>query len=203
MATGLASIALLPGDAVTCTYTNTQNASLDIEKQSVGGTATFDYAVNGSGLAPFTRDTAVANPTANAPFAFTGLQLGTKDVQETPEPGWTLTNIVCTANGAVITIGTGIGGTFAQGATAGFDPGDTTVRAVIDGRGHPDLHVHEHPERLALDQQDDRGRRRQLRLHRHRAPASRPPSASPPRVARAPMRATPSRSARPSSAPRR
>ena len=137
MATGLASIALLPGDAVTCTYTNTQNASLDIEKQSVGGTATFDYAVNGSGLAPFTRDTAVANPTANAPFAFTGLQLGTKDVQETPEPGWTLTNIACTANGAVITIGTGIGGTFAQGATAGFDPGDTTVRAVITGGDAP------------------------------------------------------------------
>ena len=54
---------------------------------------------------------------------------------------------------------------FAQGATAGFDPGDTTVRAVIDGRGHPDLHVHEHRGRHALDQQDDRGRRRQLRLH--------------------------------------
>ena len=28
------------------------SASLDIEKQSVGGTATFDYTVNGSGLAP-------------------------------------------------------------------------------------------------------------------------------------------------------
>ncbi len=137
VATGLASIALLPGDAVTCTYTNTQNASLDIEKQSVGGTATFDFAVNGSGLAPFTRNTAVANPTANAPFALTGFQLGTKDVQETPEPGWTLTNIVCAANGAVITIGTGIGGTFAQGATAGFDPGDTTVRAVITGGDAP------------------------------------------------------------------
>ena len=50
LATGLASIALLPGDAVTCTYTNTQNASLDIEKQSVGGTATFDYTVTGTGL---------------------------------------------------------------------------------------------------------------------------------------------------------
>ena len=103
----------------------------------MGGTATFDYAVNGTGLAPFTRDTAVANPTTSAPFAFSGLQLGTKDVQETPEAGWTLTNIVCTANGAEITIGTGIGGTFAQGATAGFDPGDTTVRAVITAGDAP------------------------------------------------------------------
>ena len=167
LATGLASIALLPGDAVTCTYTNTQNASLDIEKQSVGGTATFDYAVNGSGLAPFTRNTAVANPTANAPFALTGFQLGTKDVQETPEPGWTLTNIACTANGAVITIGTGIGGTFAQGATAGLRPGRHHRAGGHRGREHPDLHVYEHPERVALDQQDDRGWRRHLRLHRH------------------------------------
>ena len=73
------------------------SASLDIEKQSVGGTATFDYTVNGSGLAPFTRNTAVANPTTNAPFDFTSPQFGVKYVQETPEPGWTLTNIACTA----------------------------------------------------------------------------------------------------------
>ena len=67
----------------------------------MGGTATFDFSGTGAGLpATFTRDTAVANPTTNAPFAFTGPQFGTKDVQETPEPGWTLTNIVCTANGA-------------------------------------------------------------------------------------------------------
>ena len=72
--------------------------------------------------ATFTRDTAVTNPTANAPFAFTGLQFGTKDVQETPEPGFTLTNIVCTANGAGITIGTVIGGTFARGRRAASTP---------------------------------------------------------------------------------
>src|SRR4029077_7559735 len=122
----------------TCTFTNTADASLDVEKQSAGGTATFDFGGTGAGLpATFTRDTAVANPTTNAPFTFTAAQFGTKDVQELPEPGWTLTNIVCAANGAVITIGTGIGGTFAQGATAGFDPGDTTVRAVIAAGNTP------------------------------------------------------------------
>ena len=113
-------------------------ASLDVEKQSVGGTATFDFSGTGTGLpATFTRNTAVTNPTANAPFTFTAPQFGTKDVVETPEAGWTLTNITCTANGAVITIGTGSGGGFAQGATAGFDPGDTTVRAVIDASDTP------------------------------------------------------------------
>ncbi len=131
------SVAIEAGNNVSCTYTNTQNASLDIEKTTVGGTATFDYAVDGTGLAPFTRNTAVANPTTSAPFPFSGLQLGTKDVQELPEAGWTLTNIVCSAVGAEITIGTGIGATFAPGATLGFDPGDTTVRAVITGGDAP------------------------------------------------------------------
>ena len=126
------------GDAPTCTFTNTQNASLDIEKLSVGGSETFDFSGTGAGLpATFTRDTAAANPTINAPFPFSGLQLGTKDVQETPEPGWTLTNIVCTANGAVITIGTGSGAGFASPGGAGFDPGDTTVRAVIAAGNTP------------------------------------------------------------------
>ena len=77
------------------------------------------------------RETRRTNPTTSDPFEFTAPQFGVKYVQESPEPGWTLTNIVCTANGAGITIGTGIGGTFAQGATAGFDPGDTTVRADV------------------------------------------------------------------------
>ena len=125
------------GDAPTCTFTNTLSASLDIEKTSVGGTATFDYAVNGTGLTPFTRNTAVANPTTSAPFTFTGAQLGTKDVQELPEPGYTLTNIVCTPNGADIIIGTGIGAGFATPGGPGFDAGDTTVRAVIDAGDAP------------------------------------------------------------------
>ena len=125
------------GDALRALALARCSASLDIEKQSVGGTATFDYTVSGSGLAPFTRNTAVANPTTNAPFTFTFSQFGVKYVQETPEPGWTLTNIVCTANVPPITIGTGIGASFAQGATTGFDPGDTTVRADLGNDDNP------------------------------------------------------------------
>ena len=87
---------------------------------------------------PSPGDTAVANPTTNAPFTFTAPQFGTKDVQETPVPaGWTLTNIVCTANGAVITIGTGIGARFAGARRRGFNAGDTTVRAVVDAGDTP------------------------------------------------------------------
>src|SRR5690606_19891733 len=85
----------------------------------------------GTGLAPFTRNTAGANPTASAPFEFSALQLGDKYVTETAETGWTLTDIQCTANGATILIGTGQGGAFAQGTSAGFDQGDNTVKVTV------------------------------------------------------------------------
>jgi hypothetical protein len=126
------------GDNPTCTFVNTATASLDIEKQSIGGTETFDYTVSGTGLAPFTRNTAVTNPTTNAPFEFTGAQVtNDKYVTESAETGWALTAINCTANGAVITIGTGQGGAFAQGATAGFDAGDNTVKVVLTAGDSP------------------------------------------------------------------
>ena len=136
VATGLASIALLPGDAVTCTYTNTQNVSLAIEKQSVGGARP---RLCGQRLGPRTLHPQHGGrqPHGQRPVRPHRLPAGHQGCPGDAEPGWTLTNIACAANGAVITIGTGIGGTFAQGATAGFDPGDTTVRAVITGGDAP------------------------------------------------------------------
>ena len=125
------------GDTPSCVFTNTKLASLDVEKETVGGTATFGYTVDGSGLSAFNRNTAVNNPTQSSPFDFTAAEFGTKFVTETTQSGWTLTDIVCTAGGAEITIGTGTGAGFAQGATAGFDAGDTTVKAVIDAGDTP------------------------------------------------------------------
>ena len=54
LATGLASIALLPGDAVTCTYTNTQNATITVTKDAVPDAAQdFAYTTTGSGGGTF------------------------------------------------------------------------------------------------------------------------------------------------------
>ena len=111
------------GDNPTCTFVNTKDASIDIEKQSVGGTAEFDYTVLGAPLAAFTRNTATqGNPTATNPVAVTFANFGDKYVTESAEAGYTLTNITCTANGAVITIGTGQGGAFAAGCHGGLRP---------------------------------------------------------------------------------
>ena len=122
--------------------TNTRGASLDVEKTSVGGVGPFDFVTvstpdDGAALpASFTRTTTAENvPTANAPFGFTASELGTKFVTETVPAGWTLTNIVCTAGGAEISIGTGTGADFV--GNAGFDAGDTTVRAVITAGDTP------------------------------------------------------------------
>ena len=130
-------VTITAGDTPSCEFENTKNASLDIEKQTSGGTGTFSYTVSGSGLVDFTRNTAVTNPTQNTPFPFTGAQLGDKYVKETLLAGWTLSNITCTLGGAEIVIGTGINGTFAAGATNGFDPGDTTVKVTITAGDTP------------------------------------------------------------------
>ena len=50
-----------PGDTPTCTFTNTKNASLEIQKTTEGGTDTFGYTVGGSGLSGFDRNTGSAN----------------------------------------------------------------------------------------------------------------------------------------------
>jgi len=127
------------GNTPTCTFTNTQNSSLAIQKATLGGTGSFDYTVSGGGLSAFSRNTATqGNPTTQAAVVFTGSDAsGDKYVTETVPAHWALTNIVCTANGATILIGTGQGGSFSQGATAGFDPGDNTVKVTVSNGNTP------------------------------------------------------------------
>ena len=148
----------------------------------MGGTATFDFTGTGTGVpATFTRDTAVANPTANAPFAFTGLQLGTKDVVETPEPGSRSPTSSAPPTAPSITIGTGTGGTFAGARRRGFDPGDTTVRAVVDRPGTPRLHVSPTPRTPRSTSRSRAWAARRPSTSPAPAPASRPPSPGTPR----------------------
>jgi hypothetical protein len=134
-------VTVAAGNTPTCTFTNTKNASLAIQKYTVGGTASFDYTVNGSGLSAFNRDTSVNNPTTAAAFPFDGTQLGIKYVKETALAGWTLTGISCTANGATIVIGRlttpGDFGTFVNGGSDGYDQGDDVVKVTVAAGNTP------------------------------------------------------------------
>ena len=84
--------------------------------------------------------TAVTNPTQNNPFAFTGLQLGDKYVKETTQADWTLhEHHLLHRQRAPIrpSAPATTGADFASPGGAGFNPGDTTVKAVITAGDTP------------------------------------------------------------------
>jgi hypothetical protein len=122
---------LVNGSTPLCLFINTPVSSLDIEKQTVGGTASFDFT-GSIGISPFSRNTAAANPTTTAALNFSGTgAVGDRYVQETTIAGWTLTAINCAADGATIVYGTGVAAGFNQGATAGFDAGDNSIKVTL------------------------------------------------------------------------
>jgi plastocyanin len=80
-----ASIALDAGETVTCTFTNTQRASITVEKQTVpdGATQLFD----------FTGD--IVAQLGDGDTASVTVEPGVYSVTETVPDGWDLTGIVC------------------------------------------------------------------------------------------------------------
>ena len=96
----------MPGDAVTCTYTNTQQAAtITVTKDAVPDAAQdFSYATTGTGGGTLFAsgtflldDDADATLPASRTFTFTGTDAtGTKTITETlPVAGWDLTDLVC------------------------------------------------------------------------------------------------------------
>ena len=93
-----ASLNLRAGETITCNFVNTPDtATLTVVKQSIGGTASFDFSGSG-GIGAFSLDTTATNP-AQAQFVVAG---GSYDLAETIPEGWTLSSASCsgaTANG--------------------------------------------------------------------------------------------------------
>ena len=124
------SVPIDAGDDVNCVFTNTEHATLDIDKVTVGGNGTFDYEATGSGIVdvPAAPDFSITTVSNNGSFpdpgvlTFTAAQLDTKTVTETVPTGWSLTNIVCTGDITGVLIG----------ADGDFDAGDTSVSVPID-----------------------------------------------------------------------
>src|SRR4029450_12408945 len=123
----LVTVALVDGENVTITYTDTKLGSVTVVKDAVPNDAqdfTFDPSANLQ-AANFLLDDD-ANATLSNQQAFSNLLPGTYSVQEISIPaGWTLANIVVTgAVNSVVTIG----------ADNDFDPGDSLVTvALVDG----------------------------------------------------------------------
>ena len=95
------------GDTPTCTYTNTADATLSIHKTTVGGDGTFDFDDDGTGVpATSTSRPRVARaPTRATPSPSAQASSTTKIVTETVPAGWTLTDIVCTGDAGLSSVG--------------------------------------------------------------------------------------------------
>ena len=111
-----ASVVLAAGENVTCTFTNRQNASVRIEKVSIGGIGTFTFTDNIPGgptsLTTQTAGVAMGQTVSNvAPGTYTVTEVG-------PPAGWNFTSLNCSGGG-------GNTSTSGQTATIGVDPGET------------------------------------------------------------------------------
>jgi hypothetical protein len=120
------TIDLQEGEAVSCTFVNTKNASLVIEKKTVGGTGTFNFTSTGGLPSPADGSgnfsiTTVAQNTAVA-ATFNDLTPGTFGVSETVPAGWDLTSRVC-----VETVAGAGGSTFPASGTT--QPASVTLAA--------------------------------------------------------------------------
>lgn len=88
------SINLKAGDNVTCTFTNTQLATLKIVKNTVGGDGTFSFDTTGSGISNF--DLTTTSPSNSDTKTFSNIAPGSYSVSENaPASPWKLTNFTC------------------------------------------------------------------------------------------------------------
>lgn len=111
---GQAVITLAAGDAVVCTYTNTAQSSITINKTALGGNGTFSYTGT-TGIGAFNITTTNGSGSAS----FTPLAAGSYIINETPMPAdWSLTSLLCSGTATPVEI---IGGQAVIALAAGED----------------------------------------------------------------------------------
>ena len=99
--TRTASVAVDPGDAIICTFTNVKDATVRYTKVTdpASDPQDFVFGTTGSGLTGDTLDTDPASagvPSTHVDTLDASELAGTKTVAETVPAGWTLTTVVCT-----------------------------------------------------------------------------------------------------------
>ena len=107
------AIDLNSGETVTCTFTNTQNGQIEIEKQTLPDGSPQSFT--------FTGD--VAGSLSDGQVATQAVAPGQYTSTETVPFGWALTDITCSDNNSTGNTGTGV-------ATFNVEPGET-VRCVF------------------------------------------------------------------------
>ncbi len=111
---------------MSCTFTNTEQSTIEIVKATVGADGTFDFidATAGDPLGDFSVTTVGGTVTET----FEDVVPGVYTIRETvPVTGWDLTDIVCSSTATPASTFTYAGASVSP--TAGFEPGDN--RATI------------------------------------------------------------------------
>ncbi|HWK92355.1 MAG TPA: hypothetical protein VNR17_08815 [Luteimicrobium sp.] len=132
------TIALDPGETVTCTYTNTQWGVLAVDKTTVpAGASTrfgFVWGPEGGTQEPFTL------ADRDEPFTTAPLEPGSYTVTEDGVDGWRLTSLVCTGSsgdpvydGATATVRVAAGDTVLCRYTNGREEALTVAKSVVSG----------------------------------------------------------------------
>ena len=98
------------GENVTCTFTNTKDASLIVRKTTVGGVGEFDFAARAR-TSPRTSTSRPSWPAPRSPARRSTStapinQFGVKLVTETCRTGYDLTNLSCSGDTTDLVIGT-------------------------------------------------------------------------------------------------
>ena len=151
-----------PGDDITCTYVNKQDATVTIVKDAQPDSAQdFDYTTTGAGWSDFSLDDdADATLPSERTFTFSGAEFGSKTVTESAVAGWSNTSLDCSE-------GTVDGST----ATLDVDPGDditctyvnkqdATVTVIKDAQPERRAGLRLHDDRVAVERLLARRRRR-------------------------------------------
>ena len=139
-AVSTATVGVDAGESVVCTFTNTKDATLQVVKVTdpASDPQDFDFDLTGSGVpADLDLDTDGANATLPSQQSFTlnASQLGAHTVTESPQAGWTLTNLVCTGAGADSSFSTAT-----RTATLDIDAGESVVCTYTNTK-HASLQV--------------------------------------------------------------
>ena len=87
------------GETITCTFNDTQGATVTVVKEATPeGATSFDFDATGTGISPTSTSsmTAPARGDNDVVFTLTAAQLGAKTITENVPTGWSLTGVDCT-----------------------------------------------------------------------------------------------------------
>ena len=121
-----ATINLAPGEVVACTFTNTRQASVTVEKQTLGGDGTFAF----TGSQSFSITTTTGNGKNTTAFASVVPGVALSIIESVPS-GWTLANVACQDAAS----GTPLGTAIANGVSVTPAAGQAILCTFADTKG--------------------------------------------------------------------